>query len=149
MLLERFTFNICSIPEYSSFESICIEIPHSSFSAHFICLYRPPGEPAKIFEEFQELLENLVTLRSEINVSDDFNLHLDTSSAVTTTFGDILTAFDLKQHVTFATHIHGHWLDLVIPRSTCDTIQAFKVVDGLADHHTVIVYVKIFRTTIL
>ena len=91
----------------------------------------------------------MVTLHSEIYIFGDFNLHLDTSSAVTTSFGDILTAFDLKQHVTFATHIHGHWLNLVINRSTCDTIQALTVVDGLADHHTVLVDVKISRTPVL
>ena len=94
-------------------------------------------------KDCQELLENVVTLHSEIYIFGDFNLHLDTSSAVTTSFGDILTAFDLKQHVTFATHIHGHWLNLVINRSTCDTILALTVVDGLADHHTVLVDVKI------
>ena len=103
----------------------------------------------KFYEEFQELLENLVTLYSEINIFGDFNFHLDKSSAVTTSFGDILMSFDLKQHVAFPTHIHGQWLDLVITRSTCDTIQALTVVDGLADHHTVIVDVKIPRTPVL
>ena len=62
---------------------------------------------------------------------------MDKRTAVTITFADILTSFDLK-HVTFSTHIHGHWLDLVITRSTCDHIQTLTVSDGLLDHHTVI-----------
>ena len=42
----------------------------------------------------------------------------------------------------FATHIHGHWLDPILTRSTCDTIQALILVDGLANHQTVIVDVS-------
>ena len=64
----------------------------------------------------------------------------------TITFDDILTSFDLKQHVTFSTYIHGHWLDLVITRSTCDNIQMLTVSDGLSDHHSVIVDINFFRT---
>ena len=36
----------------------------------------------------------------------DFNLHLDIPSAITTIFNDILVSFELKQQVTFSTHIH-------------------------------------------
>ena len=53
------------IPDYSTFEYICVEISDSSFSAYFVCLYRPPGQAANFFEEFQDLLENLATLHSE------------------------------------------------------------------------------------
>ena len=31
-------------------------------------------------------------------------------------FNDILTCFDLRQHVNFSTHVHGHWLDLLITK---------------------------------
>ena len=46
----------------------------------------------------------------------DFNLHLDNSSGNTNEFNEILTCFDLKQHVNFPTHVHGHWLDLLITK---------------------------------
>ena len=42
----------------------------------------------------------------------DFSLHLDNSNGNTNTFNEILTCFDLKQHVNFPTIVHGHWLDL-------------------------------------
>jgi len=29
----------------------------------FICIYRPPGQPANFFEEFQDLLENVWTMQ--------------------------------------------------------------------------------------
>ena len=104
----------------------------------FICIYRPPGHPAKFFEEFQDLLENVATMHTEFYIVGDFNLHLDIPSATTTTFNDILASFDTKQHVNFPTHIHGHWLDILITRSSCKNIQTPTVVDGLSDHNTVI-----------
>ena len=135
---QQFKVKLHSNPEYSSFESICAEISYSSFCAHFVCIYRPPGHPANFFEDFQDMLENLAVIHSEFYILGDFNLHLDIPSSITTTFDDILASFDLKQHVTFSTHIHGHWLDLLITRSTCNNIQAPTVSDGLSDHHTVI-----------
>ena len=73
----------------------------------------------------------------------DFNLHLDTPSATTTTFNDILASFDTKQHVNFPTDIHGHWLDILITRSSCKNIQTPTVVDDLSDHNTVIADLKV------
>ena len=102
-------------------------------------MYRPPGHPASFFEEFQDLLGNLASIHSECFIFGDFNLHYDIPSAITTTFNDILVSFDLKQHVNFWTHIHDHWLDLLITRSTYNNIQTPTALDGLSDHHTVIV----------
>ena len=68
------------------------------------------------------------------HIVGDFNLHLDTPSATTTTFIDILASFDKKQHVNFPTDIHGHWLDILITRSSCKkNIQTPTVADGLSD----------------
>ena len=122
---------------------MCLNISNSCFSGHFICIYRPPGHPANFFEQFQDLLENVVTIHSEFYIVGDFNLHLDTPSATTTTFNDILASFDTTQHVNFPTHIHGHWLDIIITRSSCKNIQTPTVVDGLSDHNTVIANLKV------
>jgi len=146
LIAKQFKVNLLSNPEYSTFESICVDISHSSFSGYFVCIYRPPGHPANFFEEFQDLLENLATMHSEFYIVGDFNLHLDIPSATTTTFNDILASFDTKQHVTFPTHIHGHWLDLLITRSTCENIRTPTVSDGLSDHHTVIADLKVSIT---
>ena len=67
---------------------------------------------------------------------------------MTITFNDFLVSFDLKQHVTFSTHIHGHWFDLLITRSTCYNIQTPTVSDGLSDNRTVIVDVNVSRTPV-
>ncbi len=145
LVSKQFKVNLHSNPDYSSFEAICAEISDSSFSAYFVCNYRPPGHPAHFFEEFQDLLENLATIYSELYILGDFNLHLDTPSSTTSTFNDILASYDMKQHVTFSTHIHGHWLDLLITRSDCNNIQTPTASDGLSDHRTVIADLKVPR----
>ena len=66
LVSQQFKVNLPSIPEYFSFESICVEISDSSFSAYFDCIYHPPEQPANFFEELQDLLENVATMHSEL-----------------------------------------------------------------------------------
>ena len=54
------------------------------------------------------LLENIVTIHHEVIILGDFKLHLDTQSAATSRFNDILASFDIKLSVSVSTHIHGH-----------------------------------------
>ena len=82
-------------------------------------------------------------MHTEFYIVGDFNLHLDTPSATPTTFNDILASFDTKQHVNFPTYIHGHWLDILITRSSYKNIQTPTVADGLSDHNTVIADLKV------
>ena len=44
----------------------------------------------------------------------------------------------MHQHVTFPTHIYGHWLDVFITRSICKHVKAVSSSDGLSDHLTVL-----------
>ena len=143
LISKLFNVTLYTSPDYTTFEFICLNISNSCFCEVFICIYRPPGHPANFFEEFQDLLENVATMHTEFYIVGDFNLHLDTPSATTTTFNDILASFDTKQHVNFPTHIHGHWLDILITRSSCKNIQTPTVVDGLSDHNTVIADLKV------
>ena len=69
-----------------------------------------------------------------------------TPSAPTTTFNDILASFDRKQHVTFPTLIGGHWLDLLITRSSFKYIETPTVSDVLSNHDTLIADTKILIT---
>ena len=48
---------------------------------------------------------------------------------------DVLQTYALHQHVSFPTHVHGHWLDLFITRSTSINIKATFPTDGLSHHH--------------
>ena len=71
-----------------------------------VCLidWLSPSRTTSIF------LLNLATNYSKLYILRDFNLHLDIHSSITTMFDDILTPFDLKQHLIFSTYIH--WLYL-------------------------------------
>ena len=72
----------------------------------------------------------------------DFNLYLDIPSHHTKTFTDILTSFELHQHVNFPTHIHGHWLDLCITRSASQIVSYIFPSDGSSDNLTVVAELK-------
>jgi len=63
-------------------------------------------------------------------------------STATSTFNDILATFDLKQDVSFSSHIHDHWLDLLIARSTTDYIHTLIATDCLSDYFTVVAKIK-------
>ena len=94
--------------------------------------------PANFYEDFQDLWENLSTNHSELYIHGDFNLHFDIHSSLTTMIVDILTFSDFEQHVTFrqSLYIYDHWLDLLITRSTCNTIQTSTVWGVLSDHQS-------------
>ena len=91
------------------------------------------------FDEFPNFLENTLQFLDELYIFGDFNIHLDKPSVNTRSFLDILDTFSLHQHVTFPTHIYGHWLDLSITRSNCKHIKAVSSSDGLSDHLTVLI----------
>ena len=81
------------------------------------------------FNEFEDLLENIVTTHLDIYILGDFNLHLAVSDSNT-----ILKCFNLKQHVNFSTHVHGHWLDLLITKWSCDHGQSVFPAYGISNH---------------
>ena len=60
-----------------------------------------------------------------------FNIHLDLPSLNTRTYA-------LNQHVSVPTHVHGHWLNFFITKSTCINKAIFPPA-GLSDHCYVIV----------
>ena len=51
---------------------------------------------------------------------------------------EILTCFDVKQHVNFPTHVHGHWLDLLITKHTSNSIKSVFSAASISDHLAVI-----------
>ena len=53
-------------------------------------------------------------------------------------FHEILKCFNLKQHVNFSTHVHDHWLDLLITKSSCDHVKSVFPADGISDHFAVV-----------
>ena len=91
-----------------------------------------------MFDEFQDLPEKIISLHDNLYILGDFNLHLDKSNGNTNKFNEILTCPDLKQHVNFPTHVHGHWLDLLITKCISNSINSVFSAEGISDHLAVI-----------
>ena len=58
LVREDFKVEIIHTPKFLSFEAICILVKHSSITANFIFIYRPPGCANMFFDEFPNFLEN-------------------------------------------------------------------------------------------
>ena len=139
LVRESFKVDIIHTPKFPSFEAICIIVKHSSMTANFICIYRPPGCTTMFYDEFHNFLENTLHFQDELYIFGYFNIHLDKPSVNIWSFLDILDTFSLHQHVTFPTHIYGHWLDMFITRSICKNVKVVTSSDGLSDHLTVLI----------
>ena len=105
LVRETFKVEIIHTPKFLSFEAICILVKHSSITANFMCIYRPPGCAKTFFDEFPNFLENTLQFQDELYIFGDFNIHFDKPSENTRSFLDILDTLSLHQHVTFPTHL--------------------------------------------
>ena len=130
--------DIHPLSSFKTFEAISARIGNNSLSGFVVCLYRLQNGTCQFFVEFQDLLENIIPLHDNLYILGDFNLHLDNSNGRTNKFNDILTCFDLKQHVNFPTHVHGHWLDLFITKRFSNSIKSVFSAAGISDHLTII-----------
>ena len=84
----------------------------------------------RIFSEKRVYIHHIIFL-------GDFNNHLDEkNNSNSMFFCDILTSFNLVQHVGEATHESGHLLDLVITRPT-DFVSNLLIGDLFSDHKIV------------
>ena len=71
-------------------------------------------------------------------VIGDFNFHVDISEdRDAQRFLDILNTRNFKQHVTDATHVSGHTLDLVISRSSDKVVNRTCAKHYISDHAAV------------
>ena len=51
LISKLFKVNLHTSPDYTSFESMCVNMSNSCFCGFFISIYRPPGHPANFYEE--------------------------------------------------------------------------------------------------
>ena len=146
-LIYRSTLKVAKIPiqNFTSFESLCVRFTTTSktkpLSFILLTIYRPPSSSKSIFlSEFSTLLEDLATTPSELIITGDFNIHVDTPDCPSSSpFLNLLDAYSLKQHITFPTHSSGHTLDLLVTHSNCNLISSIDSIDlSLSDHHAVI-----------
>ena len=139
---DNLNMKMHEIPEYASFESLAIDTTLSKTNFTVFNIYRPPkgskyATPfAEFLTDFESFLSLAVTTPHEFSIVGDFNIHVnDLSDSETTQFLDLLNSFNLQQHVTSPTHIHGNTLDLVITLSKSSLSPVIDCIPGTPSDH--------------
>jgi hypothetical protein len=119
---------------------------------HIALIYRIPPSSANnlqkslFLKEFATLLEYLSVLPGKLLITGDFNVHWDDdNNTEKIRFADLLSSFDLIQHVNVPTHASGHTLDFVITRKSDNLVTAVSIGDMIADHNTVLATLDISK----
>ena len=128
---------------FTTFEHMECTVSIKNYSMRLAVVYRPPptcknGLKTSTFleSEWPSFLAKLVTSESNIIVVGDLNIHLDNLLNLDTVkFTSILESCGMRQHVTGATHVAGHTLDVVITRDTDTSVSHVEISDpGLPDN---------------
>ena len=126
--------------QFTSFEHIVVKLHlEDSSSLLLVSIYRVLFVSVTVFlDEIVKLFEMLVTLKDNIVLAGDINIHMDEDSLYPTKFKDILDTFNITQHVHFPTHIQGHTLDIIATFGEHPTISSVKSNENDVSHHYLI-----------
>jgi len=108
-----------------------------------VVVYRLGSSPPKsdFFLELENLIEILVVTCDSFIIAGDINIRLDRpTDNLSVQLLNMLTVYDLLQHVTVVTHTFGGLLDVVITRQrpACGILQIPVVTNvGISDHYLV------------
>ena len=124
----------------NSFECFQLDITSNNKTMSLFPIYRPEPNTVSMstfFDEFSSYLEIQSILSHDIIILGDFNIHMNMlNSQNENKFSEILSGFDLIQHVTENTHESGHILDLVISRQN-DFVSNVRVGEFFSDHKVI------------
>ena len=76
-------------------------------------VYRPPSTSTQLFTSELTYILTQISLNKLI-ILGDFNYYYDENKYPHNIFKQTIETLSLKQHVTFATHIHGHIIDICL-----------------------------------
>ena len=110
------------LPPCATFEAICIRLTTSSGPVVLLNIYRPGSvrPSASFFDELSSVLEVLVAFSCPVLIGGDINIHVDDDGdADARHLHELLTSFDITQHIDTATHRCGHTLDVVMTLADC------------------------------
>src|SRR3981189_1601712 len=126
---------------FSTFEVLLVQVTSSSKSFAIATIYRPPGPLGNFLSNLSDFLSTLVAKYNDFVLAGDFNIHVDIASDESSKkLIELLKNFGgLRQHVKLPTHNGGHILDLVISRVDTELVRAVSVVDGISNHHGILV----------
>ena len=127
--------------KYESFELLTVQASIKSKTNTFSLIYRPPSStknkiPTRVFlDEFTEHITTLLQLHDDPIILGDINIpwnradNMDRESLV-----EIMSLYNLKQHVNIQTHKQGNTLDWIMSKEDSTTISGIDEGDYLSDH---------------
>ena len=129
------------LPDFTSFEGLCVRLHVGGESVTLLSIYRPGScRPSTLFfEELRTVLEMLVPQSGSIILRGDINIHVekeDDDDSVR--FSELIESFNIIQHVVGPTHLHGGTLDLVATFS--DTPLSLIIINpaGMISDHSLV-----------
>ena len=124
---------------FSSFQHVGVQLPHTNNNNKLIvvCIYRLLYVHVITFlQEFAEFLEIISISSNNLIIAGDINIHMETQEMPSIELTKLLDMFNLKQHVSKPTHIHGHTIDAVITRlDDPNYIENMMIEHLLGIHH--------------
>ena len=130
---------------YVTFEYLECLMQLDSKCIRIVSVYRPPPSRANGFtfnqflDEFTLLLEKLTVSTGQLLLLGDFNLHIDDlNDNCAQRLIDVLSLFNLVQHVYGPTHEFGHTLDLVMTLASEDFLCNLSVFNPMISDHCAI-----------
>ena len=128
--------------KYDYFECIQVDFSHKNKKLCIYVIYRPPNPNFSQFAaEFERFLMDSRPTNENVFYLGDFNIWIDDiNNSEARKFTDILTNFDLVNHVSSPTHKDGHTLDLILTKTHCEilgTINVDPVATFSSDHNLI------------
>jgi len=144
-------FHEISIPTsrqpHTSYEGLFIQIPQMKSAALTVgVIYRPPGQPLKLFnDEFKQLLSDLTETKKEIILLGDFNIDLlkHNDHVQTSHFMDIITSHHFLPTILQPTRITpttATLIDNIFTNIWPRTVNSSIIIADISDHLPIIAW---------
>ena len=148
---KHFVSHVVPLPEYNSFEQLCVSLSHPDLSTISVTvIYRPPSLPIHQFlDDIEDFFERTCDIRNHVIIGD-FNIHYDVPDVRTTKlFMNVIESHGFCQHVNEQTHVGGHTLDLVLSRGDENIVDTISCHDfGISDHSLILLKLSLRKPTI-
>ena len=129
-------------PTCSTFEVFAVRLTTDSGPFVVVIVYRPGSDHLRtqFFDELSTLLETLVVYACPVLVGANFNIKTQSSNDPSARrLADLLTSFDMVQHVQGPTHRSGNTLDVVVTPANCALDSVDVEPFGMLSDHSLIV----------
>ena len=130
------------LPTSSTFEAICVRLTSACGQFVVLNVYRPGSEKptTQFFDELTAVFETLVIYACPVVIGGDFNVRFQLAADPDSRrLGDLLSSFDMVQHVCGPTHRCGNTLDLVMTFADCQLEAVTVDPPGIVSDHALVV----------